>query len=59
MREHFRRFVCWLLGHHPVGPPFYSPMCARCGLILHDNCTAWGDDPDYDKFVAKKEQNAT
>jgi hypothetical protein len=26
-------------------------MCARCGLILHDNATAWEDDPEWDAYV--------
>ena len=52
-RELVRRFVCWLLGHHPVGPAYYSPMCARCGLPLRSDATPWGqaDDAMFDNEI--------
>lgn len=43
-REIVRRFVCWLLGHNPVGPPYYSAMCARCGLPLREDGTPFGPE---------------
>ena len=42
MRELIRRFVCWLFGHNPIGPPYYSAMCARCGLPMRDDGTPFG-----------------